>query len=303
MRDRRILVRAPAKINLVLRVGPLRPDGFHALASLFQAVSLFDTVSITPAVDISVTVSGAQADQVPTDGSNLAVKAAMLLADTAGVSSGARIHITKGIPVAGGMAGGSADAAAALVGCDALWRTGFARNELSELAAELGSDVPFSLVGGTAIGTGRGEQLSPTLTRGTLNWVLALPAGALSTPAVFREFDRLAADRDAPQPEVAPAIISALRTGDLAGIAAGLANDLQEPAIRMQPDLAETLRRGLDDGAMAAIVSGSGPTVAFLQDSPDRDLPSVKSASVRGLMHCHGPVPGARLVEPVFGPG
>lgn len=302
MRDRTVFVRAPAKINLVLRVGGARDDGFHELASLFHAVSLFDSLTFTPADDITVTVSGPQSELVPLDGTNLAVRAAMLLADTANVRAGVHIHITKGIPVAGGMAGGSADAAGALVGCDALWRTGFARNELAELAAELGSDVPFSLMGGTAIGTGRGEELSPILTNGTLNWGLALPTRELSTPAVFREFDRLTEGRLIEPPTISPAVLSALRSGTLPGVAQGMANDLQAPALSLQPDLADTLQRGVDAGALAGIVSGSGPTVAFLLDSAGQRLDSLAGGSVREVVYCHGPVPGARLVEPVVHP-
>lgn len=299
MQHHRVFVRVPAKINLTLRVGGARDDGYHELASLFHAVSLFDTLHITPADDIRVTVSGPQAEQVPTDTSNLAVKAAMLLADTAHITSGAHIHITKGIPVAGGMAGGSADAAGALMGCDALWGTGFARNELAELAAELGSDVPFSLLGGTAIGTGRGERLAPVLGHGQLHWALALPATELSTPAVFREFDRLTQGQDIPVPEVGAAMLAALGHGDIDAVATEMVNDLQPAAIALQPDLADTMQRGLDDGALAALVSGSGPTVAFLLRSAQQPLPSVMGPSVREVVHCSGPVPGARLVEPV----
>lgn len=298
MQNQRIVVRAPAKVNLALRVGPLRSDGYHELVTVFHAVSLFDTVTVEPARDFTVTVRGAQAAQVPADGTNLAVRAARLLARTAGVTAGAALTIDKGIPVAGGMAGGSADAAAALVGCDALWGTGFTLAELTGIAAELGADVPFSLLGGTAIGTGRGEELTPVLTHGTLHWALALPTMELSTPAVFREFDLMHAEDPAEPPAVPPRLLAALTAADTRALAGQLDNDLQPAALRLQPGLAATLTAGSADGALAAVVSGSGPTVAFLLPAPAHELPSVVGPAVREVVRCHGPVPGARLVEP-----
>ncbi|HZI97912.1 MAG TPA: 4-(cytidine 5'-diphospho)-2-C-methyl-D-erythritol kinase, partial [Actinomycetales bacterium] len=208
-----VCVRAPAKINLALCVGGVRKDSFHDLATVFHAVSLFDDVTATPADDITVEVHGEGAADVPEDETNLAVRAATLLADSTGVDVGVHLRIRKRIPVAGGMAGGSADAAAALVACDALWRTGLAKDELRELGAELGSDVPFALLGGTALGTGRGEQLTPALARGDYHWVLALPSGGLATPEVYAEFDRLQSGRVLPEPRVPDAMMQALRSG------------------------------------------------------------------------------------------
>lgn len=298
-----VRVRVPAKINLGLAVGPPRPDGFHELATVYQAVSLYDDLHATPGDDVTVEVEGEGADAVPADGSNLAVRAARLLAERAGVAEGVHLRVTKRIPVAGGMAGGSADAAAALVACDVLWRTGLARDELADLAAQLGSDVPFSLVGGTAVGTGRGERVSPALARGEYHWVLALADGGLSTPAVYAECDRLRDGRDVPAPVVPAALMQALRTGDPAALGAALHNDLQPAALSLAPDLQRTLEVGEGESALGALVSGSGPTVAFLVPDNDAalDLSVALSASgtCRDVLRVTAPVGGARVVEQV----
>jgi len=298
-----VIARAPAKINLVLGVGPLRPDGYHELATVFHAVSLLDEVSVTADDRVSVSVEGPESDGVPLDATNLAVRAAALLARRAGVDDGARIRIRKGIPVAGGMAGGSADAAATLVACDALWRTGLTREELGDLAAELGSDVPFSLFGGTAVGAGRGERLTPALARGEYHWVVALADHGLRTPDVFAELDRMRAGREVADPQVPARLMQALRTGDAATLAACLGNDLQEAACALAPGLRRTLDVGRDAGALAGLVSGSGPTVVFLVSGPEQALDVAvgltAAGGVRDVRRVHGPVPGARLVEPV----
>jgi 4-diphosphocytidyl-2-C-methyl-D-erythritol kinase len=298
-----VRVRVPAKINLGLAVGPARADGFHELATVYQAVSLYDDLHALPADDVTVEVEGQGAAEVPCDATNLAVRAALLLAERAGVAEGAHLRVTKRIPVAGGMAGGSADAAAALVACDQLWRTGLARDELADLAAQLGSDVPFSLVGGTAVGTGRGERVSPALARGEYHWVLALAEGGLSTPAVYAECDRLRAGRDVPAPAVPSALMQALRTGDPAALGAALHNDLQPAALSLAPDLERTLEVGRGERVLGALVSGSGPTVAFLVPDNEAalDLSVVLSASgtCRDVLRVTAPVGGARVVEQV----
>ncbi|GAA4916100.1 hypothetical protein GCM10023237_40510 [Streptomyces coeruleoprunus] len=193
-----ITVRVPAKVNVQLAVGPARPDGFHDLANVFLAVSLHDEVTATPADELRITCSGPDAGQVPLDRTNLAARAAELLAARHGIEPRVHLHIAKDIPVAGGMAGGSADGAGALLACDALWGTGASRAELLDICAELGSDVPFSLVGGAALGTGRGERLTELPVGGTFHWVFAVADGGLSTPAVYREFDRITPDAPAP---------------------------------------------------------------------------------------------------------
>ncbi|MEU3601198.1 4-(cytidine 5'-diphospho)-2-C-methyl-D-erythritol kinase [Streptomyces sp. NPDC006798] len=259
-----VTVRVPAKVNVRLAVGAARPDGFHDLANAFLAVSLHDEVTVRPAEALTVTCEGPGADLVPLDGTNLAARAATLLAARHGIEPAVHIHIAKDIPVAGGMAGGSADGAGALLACDTLWGLGSTRAELLDICAELGSDVPFSLVGGAALGTGRGERLTPLDTGGTFHWVFAVADGGLSTPAVYGEFDRLTAGTEVPAPEAPPALLAALRSGDATALAAALANDLQPAALSLRPALRATLDTGLAAGALAAIVSGSGPTTAYL---------------------------------------
>ncbi|MFF1482346.1 4-(cytidine 5'-diphospho)-2-C-methyl-D-erythritol kinase [Streptomyces sp. NPDC058301] len=294
----RVTVRVPAKVNVQLAVGPARPDGFHDLANVFLAVGLYDEVTAAPADELTITCSGPDADKVPLDRTNLAARAAELLAARYGRSPDVHLHIAKDIPVAGGMAGGSADGAAALVACDALWGTGASRAELLDLCAELGSDVPFSLVGGAALGTGRGEKLAPLEVGGTFHWVLAAADGGLSTPAVYREFDRLMPDAVAPEAD--PSLLAALRAGDAFALAGAVANDLQPAAISMRPSLAETLAVGTAAGALAALVSGSGPTTAFLaEDEPSaRKIAEALTASgtCRSARAAMSPAPGATVV-------
>ncbi|MEU5843512.1 4-(cytidine 5'-diphospho)-2-C-methyl-D-erythritol kinase [Rhodococcus sp. NPDC047139] len=295
-----VTVRVPSKVNLHLAVGDLRPDGYHDLHTVFQALSLYDEVSVVPADTLSVRVRGTGADAVPTDSTNLAWRAAELMAERAGRTPDVAITIDKGIPVAGGMAGGSADAAATLVALDALWGIGASREDLADLAGRLGSDVPFCLHGGTAIGTGRGERLVPVLTRGTFHWVLALAKGGLSTPVVFGELDRLRAEGEPHRIGDADAVLSALGSGDPHELAPLLGNDLQAAALSLDPMLRRTLRAGVEAGALAGIVSGSGPTCAFLVE--DEHAAVTVSAELAGAGVCRtvrvasGPVPGARVV-------
>lgn len=298
---RPVVVRAPSKVNLHLAVGDLRDDGYHELQTVFQALSLSDTVSVRPADTLSVTVRGEDARLVPTDHRNLVWQAAELLAAEAGRSPDVEIAIDKGIPVAGGMAGGSADAAATLVALNARWQLDLSRAELDGFAAKLGSDVPFSLHGGTAFGTGRGEKLLPVLSRSTFHWVLALAKGGLSTPDVFRELDRLRAEGSPPRLGDADDLMHALTTGDAATLAPLLGNDLQAAALSLAPGLRRTLRAGVAAGALAGIVSGSGPTCAFL--CAEADAAVRVSAELAGAGVCRtvrvasGPVPGARLIN------
>ncbi|MFJ2589455.1 4-(cytidine 5'-diphospho)-2-C-methyl-D-erythritol kinase [Streptomyces sp. NPDC087538] len=295
-----ITVRVPAKVNVQLAVGAPRPDGFHDLANVFLAVGLYDEVTVTPADGLRITCSGPDAAQVPLDASNLAARAAIALAGRHGIAPDVHIHIAKDIPVAGGMAGGSADGAAALLACDALWSTGATRDELLAICAELGSDVPFSLVGGAALGTGRGERLTPIDVGGTFHWVFAVADGGLSTPAVYGEFDRLTADTDVPEPEASPALLDALRTGDATALAAALTNDLQPAALSLRPSLADTLAAGTAAGALAALVSGSGPTTAFLvadEESARKVAEALlTSGTCRNARTAVSPAPGATVV-------
>ncbi|MEW5625923.1 4-(cytidine 5'-diphospho)-2-C-methyl-D-erythritol kinase [Streptomyces hydrogenans] len=293
-----VTVRVPAKVNVQLAVGPARPDGFHDLANVFLAVSLYDEVTATPADTLTITCEGPDADRVPLDRTNLAARAAELLAARHGLSPDVHLHIRKAIPVAGGMAGGSADGAAALLACDALWGLDSPREALLEICAELGSDVPFSLVGGAALGVGRGERLTGLSVAGPFHWVFAVADGGLSTPAVYAEFDRLTPD--AAPPTASPALLDALSTGDTTALAATLVNDLQPAAVSLRPSLAATLRAGLDAGALAALVSGSGPTTAFLVKDPD--AATAVAAALRASGTCRtthtatSPAPGATLL-------
>lgn len=299
-----VQVRAPGKINLALRVGAPRPDGYHPLATVFQAVSLYEDVVATRADGISLEIHG-RGEDLPVDATNLAVRAAVLLRETSGTRAGAHLSLTKQVPVAGGMAGGSADAAATLLACDQLWGTGLSRDELAELASELGADVPFALTGMSAMGTGRGDLITPVMSRGTYHWVLAVQDEGLSTPEVFREHDRLQPLDldDAPAPRLDDAVLAALLSGDPIQLSRQLGNDLQEAALELRPELGDVLAAADRAGALAALVSGSGPTVAALA------LDHAHAVSVAGVMRAAevageillvtGPVPGARVLEHV----
>ena len=294
-----VTVRVPAKVNVQLAVGAARPDGFHDLANVFLAVGLYDEITVTPADELRVTCDGPDADQVPLDRTNLAARAAEALAARYGRSPDVHLHIAKDIPVAGGMAGGSADGAGALVACDALWGTGAGRDELLEICAELGSDVPFSLVGGAALGVGRGERLTPLEVGGTFHWVFAMAGRGLSTPAVFREFDRLGEGTDIPEPVASGELLAALAKGDPDALAAAVSNDLQPAALSLFPELAGTLAAGRAAGALTALVSGSGPTTAFLVRDPESAAAGAQallaSGTCRTVRTASGPAPGATV--------
>ncbi|GAB16550.1 4-diphosphocytidyl-2-C-methyl-D-erythritol kinase [Gordonia effusa NBRC 100432] len=298
-----ITVHAPSKVNLHLGVGALRDDGYHDLTTVFQALSLGDDISVTTADELTVSTTGEGADHVPDDPTNLAARAAIELAAWAGRDPAAAITISKQIPVAGGMAGGSADAAGALVALAALWNLDVDRETLNTIAAKLGSDVPFGLHGATALGTGRGERLIPILSRGQFHWVLALAREGLSTPAVYGELDRLRAtrsddaDHETPSPDD---LLQALAAGEPSRVATLLHNDLQPAALSLQPTLRRTLRAGVDAGALNGVVSGSGPTCAFLcadEAAAVNVAAELSGAGVaKGVRIASGPVPGARVV-------
>lgn len=298
---RYVTVEAPAKINLRLAVGPVRADGYHEVLTVYFAVGIRDRLRASAADDLTVEVVGRQAELVPVDSSNLAVRAARLLAERAGVRAGAHLRIDKRIPVAGGMAGGSADAAAALVACDRLWNLNLGRDALIELGAELGSDVPFAVHGGVALGSGRGERLDPLPTRHVFDWVLVPAEGGLSTPAVYAECDRIREETgwEPVPPRVEEELISALERGDAAALGRALANDLQPAALRLNPALEATLRTGRELGALGALVSGSGPTCAFLAADGAHAAALCKGFAEAGhtAIHGTGPAPGPRVVD------
>lgn len=301
-----VTARAPSKVNLHLGVGPRRDDGYHDLVTVFQALSLHDDIRVARAHELSVTVRGEGAGSVPADASNLAARAAQALAGWADRAGHVAIQIEKTIPVAGGMAGGSADAAGALVALAHLWKLDISRDELAEIAADLGSDVPFALHGNTALGTGRGEQLMHVLSRGEFHWVLALAREGLSTPAVYKELDRLRdsrsgdVDDDGDFLRSPDDLMQALASGDPRAVAPLLHNDLQPAALSLQPTLRRTLRAGVDAGALNGIVSGSGPTCAFLcadEQSAVNVAAELSGAGVaRAVRTASGPAPGTRVL-------
>ena len=323
-----VTVRVPAKINLQLAVGPLRPDGYHDLVTVFHAVSLFDDVTVTAAEADSVRVTGEGASLVPEGDDNLALRAVRALrkavarsaasalgapsaagaadtaagaADAAAGLGGVAVAIIKRIPVAGGMAGGSADAAAALFACNELWATGLTQQELCAVGGEVGSDVAFPVLGGTAVGRGRGEQLAPALASPVdFHWVLAFADGHLSTPRVFRALDKQRAAQQVQAPELSNELMAALRTGDVEGLGAALSNDLQEPALTLFPALRKTLDAGLESGARGALVSGSGPTCYFLAHdaahATDLAVALSRAGVCRSVLTATGPAAGASVI-------
>lgn len=315
-----VTVRVPAKINLYLGVGGLRADRYHSLTTVYQAVSLYDDVTVAPAGRLVIEVqgegaeptdgtgtapasSGRGADLVPRNSENLAARAARLMAKAAGARGGVRINLAKGIPVAGGMAGGSADGAATLVACAQMWGVELSPHRLQAMAAQLGSDVPFLLAGRTALGRGRGEQVAPVLSRGVYHWVFALDSEGLPTPAVYDELDRqrtARAQQSAPPPAGPDGVLAALRAGDVVALGKSLHNDLQAPAVRLRPHLERVLSAGRELGALGALVSGSGPTCAFLaRDATDATRIAGALAGLgvcRTVRRAQGPVAGARVL-------
>jgi 4-diphosphocytidyl-2-C-methyl-D-erythritol kinase len=294
----------PAKVNLQLSVGPLGSDGFHEVTTVFQAISLFDDVTVATALEgdgIKISITGQTSSGVPADSSNLAVKAAELMIKNYDLPADLIIKLKKEIPVAGGMAGGSADAAGVIVGLDSLFELGLSRDEMEIVGSKIGSDVPFSICGGVAIGTGRGDQITPALSKGSYNWVLALSGQGLSTPSVYQECDRLREGLSISAPLVSETLMQALRAGDAKALGKALTNELQPAACSLRPALRLVLDVGIDYGALGGIVSGSGPTVAFLVSDEEHamDLTVALSASgvVSSVVRAIGPAHGARIIE------
>ena len=304
MRSRGVVARVPAKVNLQLSVGPLGSDGFHEVTTVFQAISLFDDVTVATAPEgdgIKISITGQTSSGVPADSSNLAVKAAELMIKNYDLPADLIIKLKKEIPVAGGMAGGSADAAGVIVGLDSLFELGLSRDEMEIVGSKIGSDVPFSICGGVAIGTGRGDQITPALSKGSYNWVLALSGQGLSTPSVYQECDRLREGLSISAPLVSEPLMQALRAGDAKALGKALTNELQPAACSLRPALRLVLDVGIDYGALGGIVSGSGPTVAFLvsDDEHAMDLTVALSSSgvVSSVVRASGPTNGARIIE------
>ena len=304
MRSRGVTARVPAKVNLQLSVGPLGSDGFHEVTTVFQAISLFDDVTVATAdkgEGIKISITGQTSGGVPADNSNLAVKAAQLMIKNYDLPEDLVIKLKKEIPVAGGMAGGSADAAGVIVGLDSLFELGLSRDVMESVGSKIGSDVPFSICGGVAIGTGRGDQITPALAKGSYNWVLALSGQGLATPSVYQECDRLREGLSIAAPVVSEPLMQALRAGDAKALGKALTNELQPAACSLRPALRLVLDVGIDYGALGGIVSGSGPTVAFLVSDEEHamDLTVALSSSgvVSSVVRASGPTNGARIIE------
>lgn len=296
-----ITVRAAAKFNLHLGVGPVREDGFHPLATVYHAIGLYDDVTVSEADRWQVTLSAEDhiaLGEVPTGDDNIVVRAGKALAAHHGIDRAASIEIHKGIPVAGGLAGGSADAAATLVALDRLWSLETSDEDLLAIAGQLGSDVPFALVGATAIGGGRGEIVDPVADNGAWWWVAVGSEQGLSTPAVYRAFDELVG-ADVAEPQVPERLLMALEKGDADLLAEALANDLQAPALALRPDLAQTFTDGEEAGALAVQLSGSGPTVLMLcRDATHaREVAGAMQAKAYDrIWAAPGPVAGVHVV-------
>lgn len=296
-------VRVPAKINLQLSVGPLMKNGYHEIATIFQAISLYDEVTVSkvkPGAEL-VSVSGAGAESIPTNQENLANKAIREIAKFVEQPINARVHINKTIPVAGGMAGGSANAAAVLVAVNQLWKLDLDLSQLSKLASNIGSDVAFLLYGHTQMGLGRGEKLTSVLTRGSFHWVIATNEGGLATPEVYKTCDLMREGQEVELAQINHELVKALAAGDSAALAKNLTNDLQPAAIALKPQLKHLLKAGEEFGAMAAMVSGSGPTCVFLatNEASAQNLAVDLSSSglCKSVFVANGPVAGAKLIS------
>jgi len=295
-------VLAPGKVNAGLAVGSPQADGYHDLATLYVSVSCYDEITIAAARRFEITVSGMSADQIPSDGTNLAARAAVLLADRCGIAPSVHIHIDKRIPVCGGMAGGSTDAAAVLLACNAFWGTGLEIPELSALGATLSVDVPFCLLGGAAIGRGRGDVLDPVPVAQPFHWVFAIAHEGLSTPAMFKALDDR---RERTGSSIAAAalpdgLLRAFASGDPRRLAKEMVNDFDSVAAEVCPSLVETRRIGLEAGALAGLLSGTGATYAFLAGSAEEACVVgerlAASGSCAAVRVAHGPVPGPEVV-------
>lgn len=294
-------MRVPGKVNVYLGVGPREFSGYHELATIFQAVGIYDEVTVSAADSLTISGLGSFADQIPTDETNLAWKAAELVARACGEEPNVHIQIDKSIPIAAGMAGGSADAAATLLACDAYWNAGIPRDQLDAMAATLGSDVPFMLHGGCALGVGRGDVLSPVMIRGSFHWVFATFVEGLSTAQIYEKTDEMRGLEFEEEPEVPTELLSALARGDAPALGRLLHNDLQLAATTSRPKLGQVLEQGIDLGALGAIISGSGPTCAFLARDESSAIDLVVALKASGLvddvLHTHGPVHGARVIS------
>lgn len=301
MRYKSVEVQVPAKVNLQLSVGPKESDGYHEVATVFQAISIYDQIKVSRADEFRISIKGDYTNGVPLDSSNLVYKAIALMAERFDIEKTLEIEIDKSIPVAGGMAGGSADAAATLLAIDHLYGLGLSKDQLGEIARKLGSDVPFMLHGGTAVGRGHGDEVTPALSRGNYHWVIAVSSTGLSTPAVYAECDRLRTGLDIKAPSLNDELLQALLAGDAIRVGKSLSNDLQAAACSIRPALRLILDMGQEYGALGGIVSGSGPSVAFLVADEDHSLDLAVALTSSGVVgsvaRAQGPVHGAKVIS------
>jgi 4-diphosphocytidyl-2-C-methyl-D-erythritol kinase len=296
-----VRARAAAKINLHLGVGGVRDDGYHQLCTVYQAITLFDTVTAEPWDTWRVetrTEPYVDRSAVPMTNGNIVTRAGALLAELHDLEPKAELRVEKAIPVAGGLAGGSADAAATLVVLDELWGLRTPLDQLIELAVQLGSDVPFALLGGTGHGAGRGEIVEAVLDRGEWWWVVVPQRQGLSTPAVYRHFDDMVPDAGAPASS--DKVMAALDTGDPRELARALHNDLQRPVFDLRPDLRNLITIGESEGALRGLVSGSGPTCVFLcedESHADTVADGLRYTGHVTALIATGPAPGPSVVH------
>lgn len=272
-----VVASSPGKVNIYFAVGAFLKDGFHDVASCYQALSLRERVLVELTGSFSIDFAGPfEAESqllVPKDSTNLVYQAGEQLKALGSAFGSDKVSflIHKSVPIAGGMAGGSADAAASLVALNNLFGSGL-EDQLPEAAANLGSDVPFSLMGGTAIGVGRGEVLSKVKDGPALHWVMTPNPAGLSTPQVYRQLDVMRVNQgidvsSLEAPEVPEGLLEALAAGDVVEVAKLMHNDLEIAAVAMLPELQETLEAGRKAGSLRSMVSGSGPTIAHLAKS------------------------------------
>ena len=254
-------IKARAKINWTLDILGQREDGYHLMDMLMQSVTLADTITLTPASELSITTGGYP--KLPANERNLAYRAALALQEATGCRRGAAIHVEKRIPVGAGMGGGSADAAGVLAGLNQMWETGLNQQQLEDIGLTLGADVPFCLRGGLTRTTGIGETMVSLPCGRHYDLVIIQPCRGLSTGAVFTAYHEKA---DIPRPATDDAQ-RALENGDAALLCASLGNVLQAVSQDMRPPIGDAIAALKKRGALTALMTGSGSAVFGIFES------------------------------------
>ncbi len=300
-----VAAKAPAKINLILRVGSPDNSGYHPLVTVFQAVDIWDEVAVSPADSDHLEIEGSVAlSGVPTDQTNIVWRAVEALSAVKGNREPLAIRITKTIPVAGGMAGGSADAAATLVALNELWQLGRTPQQLADIAATLGADVPFSVAGGLALGEGRGDVLTPLTRQQPIHVVVVTSPLALSTPLVYKTLDDLRGAGARTLGALTEAELASVTGDDLDRLAGVVVNDLQAATLQLAPAVQDNLDVLSETGALAALVSGSGPTVFGLcrdQDHASHVADTLRRRGLSAIETVSTPL-GAHLISSLSSP-